>query len=146
MSDQQRLSDRLTKYWETLRKDEVMPPFQQFNVSTIEDLWGNCVLLSVNKSNEETKTFVFYRVGDRVKELYNEDLTGISLKSKQKMIKGAAIIKRIDEIIANPAPVYDSGQFVSERNKVVKFRSCLLPFGTGGEVTHVIAGLSWREF
>ena len=48
--------------------------------------------------------------------------------------------------MADPKPLVDIGQFISENNKVVKFRSCLLPFGKDGVVTHVLAGLSWREF
>lgn len=143
---EKRLNNRLTQYWELLKKDNVMPNFAKFNNSAIEDIWGNCILFSVNKSNSDAKSYTFYRVGDKVKGLYNEDLTGNTLKAKQKAFKGAAIIKKIDKIIKEPEPIYDQGQFINHNSKIVKFRSCLLPFGKENEVTHVIAGLSWREF
>lgn len=143
---EKRLTERMTKYWELLRKDDVMPPFAKFNSAAIDDMWGNCILFKVNKSTDAEKSYTFFRVGDGIKSLYKEDLIGNTLKAKQRMFKGATVIKRIDEIIADPKPIYDAGQFANTNNKVVKFRSCLLPFGSENEVTHVVAGLSWREF
>lgn len=143
---EQRLTDRLTKYWELLRKEDALPVFGKFNSSAIDDVWGNCVLFTVNPSPGESVSVTFYRMGDQVKNLYKEDLTGNTLSSKQRMFKGAAIVKRMDEVVKNAQPVYDNGQFVNQDNKIVKFRSCLLPFGKANEVTHVVAGLSWREF
>ena len=46
----------------------------------------------------------------------------------------------------SPTPLLDTGQFVSETSKVIKFRSCLLPFGTEERITHVVVGFSWREY
>ena len=143
---EQRLTDRLTKYWDLLRKEDALPTFAKFNSSAIDDVWSYCVLFAVNPSANDNKSFTFYRMGDKVKDLYKEDLTGNTLSSKQRMFKGAAIVKRMDEVVKNAEPVFDSGQFVNTDNKIVKFRSCLLPFGSTGEVTHVVAGLSWREF
>lgn len=143
---EQRLNDRLKKYWELLKQEDSMPVFSKFNSSAIDDVWGHCVLFAVNKAVGAEKSYTFYRMGDKVKNLYKEDLTGNTLKAKQRMFKGAAIIKRIDEVVREGNPIEDSGQFVSQDNKVVKFRSCLLPFGNKNEVTHIVAGLSWREF
>ena len=143
---EKRLTERLTKYWEVLRQDGALPVFGKFNSAAIDDIWGNCILFTVNKSNDNEKSYTFYRVGDKVKQLYHEDLTGNTLKAKQRAFKGAAVIKRIDEVVKDGSPIEDAGQFVSPDNKVVKFRSCLLPFGNDNEVTHIVAGLSWREF
>lgn len=143
---EKRLDDRLTKYWELLKKDEILPAFGKFNSAALDDIWDSCVLFSVNKSNSDNKSYTFYRMGDKVRKLYNEDLTGNTLKPKQKAIKGATIVQRIDDVVTQLIPIHDSGQFVNDNQKIVKFRSCLLPFGTENEVTHVVAGLSWREF
>lgn len=142
----QRLTDRLTQYWGLLKKDEEMPAFGKFNSAALDDVWDYCVMLTVNKSASESKSYTFYRMGSKVKEIYGEDFTGSSATAKHKGFKGATIIKRMDEVVQNHEPVYDSGQFINNNNKIVKFRSCLLPFGTNSEVTHVIAGISWREF
>jgi hypothetical protein len=66
--------------------------------------------------------------------------------TKQRHYPAARIMARLEEVWSNPAPLYDEGQFVSPTHKTVKFRSCLLPFGQGEEVSHILVGLSWREF
>ncbi len=141
-----RLSDRLTTYWYQLCRDQHLPLFSKFNSAAIDDIWDSCILFTVHTSPNHGKSYTFYQMGDKVRKLYQEDLIGNSLKPKQKMFKGAAVIKRIDEAVKNAEPITDHGQFIGENNKVVKFRSCLLPFGNEKGVTHVIAGLSWREF
>lgn len=148
MMSEQRLIDRLTGYWNLLRKDSQLPEFVQFNISAIEDVWGQCVLFTVQPTAPGASPSVnFYRVGEKVKALYGQDMTGRSMNMTQRHFQGAQIVRKVGEVISTPAPVYDSGQFVNDRSKVVKYRSCLLPFGNrDGKVTHVVAGLSWREF
>lgn len=143
---EQRLTDRLTKYWDLIRKDAPYPPLESFNSAAVDDMWSNCMLLAVSKTETGEKSYTYYRMGERVKALYGSEVIGLSLKSKHRMFKGAEVVKRIDDIIADPKPIYDAGQFVNPDNKVVKFRSCMLPFGKDNHVTHVIAGISWREF
>lgn len=142
-----RLAERLTSYWNTLRKDLPMPDFGHFNASSVADIWQQCVLFTVSPE-VENKPYVlnFYQIGDRLRSIYGNDMIGRSFNTAQRHFQGAAIVRRVEEIIANPTPMNDVGQFINERSKVVKYRSCLLPFGRDGRVTHVITGLSWREF
>ncbi len=142
-----RLTERLTKYWDNIRKENNIPEFAKFNASAIDDLWQQCILFVVNPTTEgRTPTLSFYMVGDKLKGIYGNDAVGKMFNPTQRHFQGAAVVRKIDEIIAHPAPVIDVGQFIGENNKMVKYRSCLLPFGSDGVVTHVIAGLSWREF
>ncbi len=144
---QKRLTDRLTSYWDLLRKDQPIPEFSKFNNASIADVWDHCMLFSVNPVSEGKASYTFYRMGDKVKALYGGDLSGSTLNPKQSMFKGAAVIKRIDQILEKPEPMSDQGQFINDNSKVIKYRSCLLPFGgNDGNVTHIIVGLSWREF
>lgn len=146
MSSEQRLNERLTNYWNHLRKEEDLPEFVQFNIAAIEDLWSQCVLFTVQPTAPgQTPAVNFYQVGEKVKALYG-NVAGRSMATTQRHFQGAAIVQRVGDVIASPAPLYDQGQFVNERSKIVKYRSCLLPFGTKDKVTHVVAGLSWREF
>ena len=147
MGSEMRLNDRLTTYWNSLRKDAPVPEFGRFNRSAIEDIWSQCVLFVVQPSAPgQSPSVNFYQVGDKLKPLYGA-VAGRSVQTHQRHFQGAAIIKRVGEVIATPAPLYDEGQFVNERSKVVKYRSCLLPFGSPeGKISHVVVGLSWREF
>lgn len=87
------------------------------------------------------------RVGDKVRALYGQDMTGNIVHAGQKHLHGANLVRKLDEIIAMPMPIFDSGQFVNDRSKIVKYRTCLLPFSNhSGQVTHILAGLSWKEY
>lgn len=142
---EKRLTQRLTNYWTMLKKEEAMPPFQKFNSGAIDDVWDHCILLAVN-DNSENASYTYYQMGQKVKSLYQKDVTGQPVNPRQRADRSAGIIRRVGEVIKNPEPFYDGGQFVNASNKVVKFRSCMLPFGQNGQVTHVIVGLSWNEF
>lgn len=142
---EKRLTQRLTTYWEKLKKEDDMPAFGRFNSGALSDVWEYCMLLAVN-DNSNSPSYSFYQMGDKVRELYGSQANSQALAPAGKSGQAANIIKRANEIIQTQGPVYDDGQFVSERNKMVKFRSCMLPFGSAGNVTHIIVGLSWREF
>jgi hypothetical protein len=142
-----RLTDRLTTYWNNLRKDKDIPDFAQFNSSAIDDLWQQCILFTVIPTTEGRAPHLnFYRIGDKLKPIYGHETVGKAFNPAQRHFQGAAVVRKIDEVLANPTPVVDIGQFIGENSKMVKYRSCLLPFGRDSLVTHVIAGLSWREF
>jgi hypothetical protein len=142
-----RLVDRLTAFWNNTRKDAVMPDFAQFNSASIDDIWQQCVLFTVQPTVEgKPPSLSFYQVGDKVRSIYGQDMTGQIFNPAQRHFQGAMIVRKATELIANPVPIVDMGQFINASNTVIKYRSCLLPFGSGGKVTHIIAGLSWRAF
>lgn len=146
MTADHRLTDRLTNYWNLIRKDAVMPEFAHFNMSALSDIWQQCILFTVQPAASGSPASVsFYMLGDQVKSIYG-DMSGRTMHSGMKHFQGASIVRRMDEVIASPQIILDQGQFVNDRSKIVKYRSCLLPFGKDGKVTHVLAGLSWREF
>lgn len=142
-----RLTERLIKYWNIIKKTDNIPQFSHFNSSAIDDIWQQCMLFSVLPAAPgKTPNLSFQRIGDKLKDIYSNDMLGRVFNPNARQFQGAAIMRKLDEIIANPMPLTDSGQFVSEKNKVVKYRSCLLPFGKPDHITHVIVGLSWKEF
>lgn len=142
---EKRLTQRLTGYWDRLRKEDAMPPFQKFNPSALDDVWDNCMLIAVNDS-APSPSYAYYQLGDKLRGLYGSDVAGQTMRPAVKTSQTASIVKRVGELVEKRTPVYDDGQFVGPRNKIVKFRSCMLPFGQENRVTHIIVGLSWREF
>lgn len=145
--NEHRLADRLITYWNNTRKEAKIPDFAHFNPSSIADIWQQCVLFTVSPE-VENKPYVlnFYQVGDQLKGVYGKDMVGRSFNTSQRHFQGAAIVRRMEELISKPAPITDLGQFINEQSRVVKYRSCMLPFGRDGRVTHVLIGLSWREY
>lgn len=145
---QNRLTQRLADYWEMLRRERVMPEFVQLNISTISDLWPNCVLFSILPTADgRAPTLSLNKVGDNIRPIYGNEMLGLTFNTAQRHFQGTKIIQRTGEVIRDKRPVFDEGQFVSEKGTVIKFRSCLMPFGNAeGNVTHVLVGLSWREY
>ena len=144
----QRLSDRLTSYWNDIRGDAEMPDFSRLNSSTISEIWQQCILFTVQHSDDgkSAPTLSFYNIGEKLEPIYGKNLFGKMFSAQRRHFQGANIITKINVMIQRPKPLFEEGEFVNENNKLVKYRSCLLPFGTNGVVTHVVAGLSWKEF
>lgn len=147
---EQRLTIRLISYWDRLRGAAPMPMIQQFNTATIQDLWPYCLRLTLEPANGNTVNYRYDYLGKKITEIYGRDLTGQVASSMIHNLPGSAILKQVDKVIADPEPMEDAGQFINAKSRVVKYRSCLLPFGQmqSGitQVTHMIVGLSWREF
>jgi len=140
-----RLAGRLVKYWDMLRKDQAMPEAFYFNPTAVEDLWERCFRLRVLHYHGAKTTYQFDHMGDDIVASYGKNLTDEMITSKMRF-PGSTVIKQIDSVVANPRILSDEGQFVSEKNKIVKYRACLLPFGSPRDgVTHVVVGMSWRE-
>ena len=86
-------------------------------------------------------------MGPLLVDAYGRDMTGQQVQSRQKDFPGGRILEKMDALVLQPTPVQDEGQFVNDKHKIVKYRSCLLPLGSHqGDVTHIVAGISWKAF
>ena len=147
--EDQRLTKRLTEYWNRLRKDLPLPAWAKFNVGSLQDVWGQCCVWRVDLTGLENKRrqYTYEYMGSNAREALGQDLTGMVFISHFQRFPGARVVERVEEVVASHAPVSDEGSFVNENQKIVKYRSCLLPFGTPeGKVTHIVLGLSWKAF
>jgi hypothetical protein len=140
-----RLTRRLHRYWEHIRKDKDMPDIHQLNHATIEDVWPYCFRVKV-----DTRKGISYKyeyMGEPIAKLYGDDLTGRAIEHKARDFPGAVVHDKIPEAVEKAIPVNDDGHFVNRAGKLIKYRACILPFGNEKEgVTHVVVGLSCRVF
>lgn len=147
--EDQRLTKRLMEYWNRLRGELPLPEWGRFNVGALQDIWGQCCVWRVDISENDSRVnqYTFEHIGDNAKEALGKNLTGHVFVSHLERFPGARIANRVGETVTKAQPISDEGSFVNEKHKMVKYRSCLLPFGTKeGRVTHVVLGLSWRTF
>ena len=145
-----RLTHRLTDYWNRLRKEYPLPQIGKFNPAALEDIMGKCCIWRVEISSaSSTKQIPIYTsefVGEEVKQAVGLDM-GEAFSPHIQNFAAARIIQKIDEVVRTGNVVADEGQFINESHKIVKYRSCLLPFGTPkGKVTNVLLGISWKAF
>lgn len=143
-----RLIVRLNDYWNRLKKDDVLPDFKKNNPAMIEDLWQQCFVLSIVPTKFPVYKYEF--LGDKVKAVYGRDITGTVVDLNSKQFPNSIIspkLKKIVELAEINQPLEEQGQTPSKGSKFIKYRMILLPFGNeGAGLTHIVAGLSFREF
>lgn len=145
---EQRLTTRLINYWELLKNGQPVPVYEQLNPSALEGVWTNCLALKAEPAPSGGNAYSYVHCGSEIQKAIGQDLRGQRMTTNMKFFPGAKIIKRIDEVAtqAVPSPLLDDGQFVNEHNKVIKYRACLLSFGTPQKISHIVVGVSWRAF
>ena len=143
-----RITIRLLQYWQMIRKNELFPSIEQFNSAVIGDLWQQCFLVSVDTHAAQNQKFKYEYMGPFIIAAYGKDLTGVTINSEaSKKFPGKMALKKMDEVVSEYRPMEDSGYFVNEAGKLIKYRACFLPFGTKqGGLTHIMSGFSYREF
>ncbi len=144
---EKRLIGRLTKYWDDLRKDDPMPDIVRFSIEALPDIQARLLVLKLISASGAI-SYRYEYVGQDVVKSYGRDITGEMVNVNMHDFPGAKIMKRIGELSENPRIISDEGQFFAKgNNSVIRYRACLLPFGNDkNSVTHIVAGLSWREF
>lgn len=143
--DERRLTVRLQKYWDLLKKTSDLPNLAQFNSAAVEDLWPRCFMVQIDPHN--SNHFKFDYVGEDMVKVFGQDLTGMVADQRAKQFFGGSIFRGINEVMRTQTPATHDGHLTNEQGKLVKYRACFLPFGNGQQVmTHVLVGLSHRVF
>ena len=143
---EQRLTTRLVSYWESIRKDRDVPSIELFNPQAIDNLWLSCLQVGSVRS-EGRNQYVYEHVGSDVSEILGKDLVGKRVHAKMMFTPARKMIVKMDELIVDSQVKLLDGNFVDENSKMIKYRSCLLPFGHDKKnITHIIVGISWNIF
>jgi hypothetical protein len=169
---EKRLTHRLTEYWNQMREEASLPSWEYFDPASFGDMWQQCCGWKVDAENSSTIVYTYEYAGDSVTKIVGGSLKGKKVASPQlKLDEKAArkaranmppggiflshfhnfpparILEKIDRTVKKPAIVIEEGRVVNGDGKNVRFRSCLLPFGThDGKVTHMVLGLSWKTY
>ena len=145
--NEKRLSSRIIAYWDKLKgESENIPEMSKFRPAMVEEVWDKCIKVKV-EIKDGVPRFKFEHIGAEV-----EKAIGKKAKSQDGMgiasVPGGRILSRVSLLLSQLAmPIQDQGEFLNEKSQMVKYRSCILPFGNKkGEITHVIVALSWRIF
>ncbi len=147
MISEQRLTQRLTTYWERLRKEAHLPEITKFNSNAVAEIWDFCFRVSVDIHEKGKRSYVYEYMGREIVQAFGKDLTGQQVTGISQNVPGVSILGKIDMCVDQKQPIFEDGKFINEKNKVVKYRSCMIPFTTKKEeVSHVVVGLSWRAF
>ncbi len=144
---QQRLTERLISQWRIWRENDNCPDISKLNKAALADIWESCLLIKAQPGSDSgALRYQYMDVGSNALKIFKENPIGLYFTPSQKVMPAARLMRRLEELTPQSEPLMDDGQFVNEKSRVVKFRSCLVPFGTPTQITHVIVGLSWREY
>ena len=143
---EKRMTTRLVRYWERLCQDSNIPDIGRFNSGAIQDIWRHCIRLAIVNHGHEAgkKVYKYEYVGEAIKQAFGQDPTGITSTVSLHADPGGEILLNLQECADAKKPVLKFGQFINKKNEIIKYRSCMLPFGSSNMVTHIIVGLSWR--
>jgi hypothetical protein len=146
MQAEQRLVDTLIKHWRRRKGTRVLPMIETFAPETLEEsVRQNCCIFSVKKAAERWIYMNDY-MGENTQKAVGRDMTGEVLTMNKSQFQAARVLEKAEDVLRMAEPLTDDGHFVNETSQIVKFRSCLLPFGRDTTVTHLLLGLSWRTF
>lgn len=143
---QQRLIDRLQEYWKSLLGEQSLPDYNQINPSMLHDIWPCCMVLDIIDQGAAVNLYQYKYIGDEVIKVYGRNLTDQYVNVHMHHFPGWQILECAEAMLTKPEPQVVEGQFVSDANKIIKYRSCMLPFATQQTLSHFLVGLSWREF
>ena len=143
---EKRLVYKLVSYWKKLRKEPGLPDIRQFNPKAIGDVWENCIQIMVTESNN-IRLYKYDYMGSEIIKAYGKDLTGQQVTPSIRTVPGASVIKKLEASIPMREPVMEQGSLINDNDKMIKYRSCILPFGNNKfDISHSIIGLSWKIF
>jgi hypothetical protein len=149
--EERRLTMRLRKYWDLMRKAQPLPDYSQFNSGTIGDVWQYCFVVSVDSagqiSADGNHSYKYEYIGQPIIGMYGKDMTGQTLTQGVKHFMGGNVYNKLQEVVEKSVPIEDTGHIVNQQGKMLKYRACYLPFGKGaGNLTHIVGGLTYRVF
>lgn len=142
---ERRLTVRVTRYWEMMKDEASLPHFGKFNTSAIPDIMDFCFVVQVRAEGQHPM-YTYTEIGSEVKKMFGQDLRGQVVSSQFRFIPAERLIRKFDSCVRTAAPVEEDGHFVNHKNQVIHYRSTALPFGDHGNVTHILAALSWQSY
>jgi len=138
-----RLPERMVAYWEQLKKDAPLPKYENFRSDVISDLWDHCTALSLFRQGG-INNYTYEYVGREIINAYGKNPAGSTVNSHLKGEPGDKIIARLDDAAQNLQPVIENGVFINKNGKSIKYRACILPFGTDNHANHMVVGIAWQ--
>ncbi len=142
-SMERRLTLRLLAYWEKLRAGQLMPSESYFSADDIVDMWDNCFLLHTARFPEPD--YHYSHMGEEITKawrggLWEGDANGLVSPKTSEL----SVI--YEQMVANPKPIVDEGEFTNLNRRMVRFRRCFLPLGENGKVSAILGGMHFKVF
>jgi hypothetical protein len=144
---EKRLTERMRVYWENISDNQDIPLYSRFNPNSLGEIWDSCLGIKVTNSNGKN-IYQFSHEGIKIKQTLEKDLKFKYINpSDNSGIINKSFINSLDECLDQRKIIMSSGQFVTDKGRIVKYRDCILPFKKmDGKIDTLIVGISWKVF
>lgn len=143
---EKRLSERLVSHWRRRKAGAFLPEFVSFAPEALEDsVWSHCCVFDVQKRGNKWVCTV-NQAGEQIQRAVGRDITGEIIPVGYGQFQPVRLVNKLEGVIMSAEPLYDAGHFTNDQQRIIKFRSCLLPFGRGNSVSQLVLGMSWMAF
>lgn len=134
--------ERLLAYWRELAAGRKFPEETDIDTEAIADLWNSCFLINTGKDTDHGFKYEF--MGPSLIEAYGVDLTG-QAHTEQTEPSIASILNAFAQVVGHGDQVVDESEFTNTLGQMVKYRCCLVPFGSAPDKVKYILGLMrWK--
>lgn len=140
-----RSHERLQQYWEELRGNRPFPAESELDPDDILDIWDSCFLISIDDVTRRLGYRYSY-LGSALIEAYGDDIKNPDVALRLISTASLPIVKRFDEVVARQHPVIDESEFINLKHLKVRYRTCLVPLGQSGHVTHILGCMRWKLY
>ena len=140
-----RSHEKLNGYWKAISNGRPFPPENEINPDELADIWDSCFLVAVDVVAKRSG-YRYSFLGERLIEAYGDDVRNPEVATQLISTANPSTAKKIDEVIQSQKPVVDEAEFVNSKGISIRYRSCLLPLGQAGKVTHVIGCMRWKLY
>lgn len=140
-----RSHERLQEYWNSLRGELAFPPESIIDPDEIADIWPSCFLISIDDVTRRLGYRYSY-LGEDLVEAYGDDVKNPDVALRLISTASIPIVKKFDEVVARQKPVIDESEFVNLKHLKIRYRTCMLPLGQAGHVTHILGCMRWKLY
>ncbi|MFW0777015.1 MAG: PAS domain-containing protein [Rickettsiales bacterium] len=135
----------LQDYWDKVRADKTMPAEGDIDPDDIADIWSSCFLICIDEVTQRIGYRYSY-MGDKLIEAYGDDVSNPDVAERLISTGSLPIIKKFDEAVSGQKPVTDESEFVNLKGLNIRYRTCILPLGQDGKITHLLGCMRWKLY
>lgn len=137
-----RINELLPHYWEELKAGHPLPLEQEINPDSLGEAWDWCYLVSIRGD-----VFAYDYLGRSLLDAYGDDLTGREISETLVYPHPPSLLATFRKVTASSTPALDENQFHNSQGALVKYRSCVTPYGAFGRtgVQFLLGGMRWKS-
>ena len=128
---------QLTRYWERLRADYLLPLWSQVDATEIASSRDNLCVMDVNREGALLR-YCIREHGDKLTEYYGSVCAGRFLDDLMTPAALSALTAVYAQAVNGRRPIYTISPITDSKGRAVTFERLLLPFTVSGSAVEVV--------